>query len=186
MQRGQLNTAMVWGVIVMLIAVGIGGLVYSKIGSLTETETEGTGTTYTYENSLDNDGTAYLSVSLNDELKSGDISQSYDFSAAVYENIYVNDTLVYENASISGSGTLAVDVASHIVEGTNTFKVAVDNTARINNVSTTLTVKSYGKSVGENVMEQTNSGATTVFPLLVLIVVIAVFVALIGVLKVLG
>lgn len=38
-------------------------------------------------------------------------------------------------------------------------------------------------SIGENVKEETDDGANTVFPLLVLVVIVGVFVALIGVLK---
>lgn len=38
-------------------------------------------------------------------------------------------------------------------------------------------------SIGENVKEETDDGANTVFPLLVLVVIVGVFVSLIGVLK---
>jgi len=41
-------------------------------------------------------------------------------------------------------------------------------------------------SIGENVKDEVDSGANTIFPLLVLVVVIGVFVALIGVLRTLG
>lgn len=81
--RGQLNTGLVWGIIVMLVSIAIGGLVYSKISAETSNQVE-------------------------------------------------------EN------------------------------------------------SIGENIVNKTNEGANTVFPLLVLIVVIAVFVSLIAVLKIMG
>jgi amino acid permease len=79
-ERGQINTGLVWGIVTMLVAVAIGGLIYSQI-----------------------------------------------------------------------SGELGDQVE--------------DN------------------SIGDNVKQETDDGANTVFPLLVLVVIVGVFVALIGVLK---
>ena len=83
MHAGQVNPGLVWGIVVMLVAVAIGGLIYSKI--------------------------------------------SVETGKQVEEN-----------------------------------------------------------SIGENVKNNVDSGANTIFPLLVLIVIIGVFVALIAVLRVLG
>lgn len=81
--RGQLNVGLVWGIVIMLVAISIGGLIYSKISGVAVEQTE-------------------------------------------------------EN------------------------------------------------SIAENIMTDVNKGATTIFPLLVLIVIISAFVALIAVLRVLG
>jgi len=185
-RRGQLSSAMVWGVVVMLIAVSLGGLIFGKVQGVARETTESSGTTYTYENSLDNTGTAYLTAYLHDELKSATLAQDYNYSDVVYENIYVNDTLVYENSSINGSGSLSIDVASYVKDGTNTFKVSVDNTNRINNITTTLTVQSYAKSVEENIVGETGTTAGDIFPLILLMVLIAVLVGIVAVIRTLG
>lgn len=50
-------------------------------------------------------------------------------------------------------------------------------------ISTEMDDQTEENSIGDNVKEETDDGATTVFPLLVLVVIVGVFVALIGVLR---
>ena len=188
MQRGQaINTGLVWGIVLMLVAVAIGGLVFSKIHAETEKQTKGTGTTYTWDNTLSGTGTLWLyDVKYHDELKSATTKADYDFSDTVVLTIKVNSNTIVDQSYAAGTGTVESDVIDYVTEGNDNCEVSVDNSARVTSLSTDFNVQSYEKSVGEGVATDVGSGAKSIFPLLVLIIIIGVFVALIAVLRVLG
>lgn len=75
-------------------------------------------------------------------------------------------------------------IDTSLVWGIVTMLVAVAIGGLIySKISTELGEQTEDNSIGDNVKTETDDGASTVFPLLVLVVIVGVFVALIGVLK---
>jgi len=75
-------------------------------------------------------------------------------------------------------------IDTSLVWGIVTMLVAVAIGGLIySKISSELGDQTEENSIGDNVKEETDDGASTVFPLLVLVVIVGVFVALIGVLK---
>lgn len=75
-------------------------------------------------------------------------------------------------------------IDTSLVWGIVTMLVAVAIGGLIySKISTELGEQTVDNSIGDEVKEETDDGASTVFPLLVLVVIVGVFVALIGVLK---
>lgn len=75
-------------------------------------------------------------------------------------------------------------IDTSLVWGIVTMLVAVAIGGLIySKISSELGEQTADNSIGDNVKEETDDGASTVFPLLVLVVIVGVFVALIGVLK---
>jgi len=187
MQRGQaINAGIVWGVVIMLVAVAIGGLVFTKIHTETEKQTVGTGITYFYENTLENAGTAYLSITAYDEIKSGTLTGTLTVSDVVVLTITLNAYTIIDG-SYTGVSVIDNIVTGYLQDGSNSWTVTIDNTERLSAAFvTTLSASTYSRSIGENVAGDVGTGAGSIFPLLVLIIIIGVFVALIAVLRVLG
>lgn len=186
MGRGQaLNAGIIWAVIVMLVAVSLGGLVFGRIQTQAGKITEGSGTHHSWENAVENAGTAYLyGVEYYDGLDSASVSCSYNFSGSVQLTITLNGSTV-RDATLSGSGTLENDVAALVNEGTNTLTVSVDNTARIVALHTTLKVTTYSSSAEENIVGDVTRTGSDVFPLILLMVIVGVLGSIVAVLKVL-
>jgi len=187
MQRGQaINAGIVWGVVIMLVAVAIGGLVFTKIHTETAKQTVGAGTTYSYENTLENAGTATLTITAYDEIKSGNLSGELLISDSVVIGITLNNATIVDT-TYAASDNVDNVVTGYLVDGPNSWTVTIDNTARLTApFITTLSATTYARSIGENVAVDVGTGAGSIFPLLVLIIIIGVFVALIAVLRVLG
>jgi len=120
--------------------------------------------------------------------------QTDDATDLTDENIEVRLNGETLNTKNSGSSftweTYSQDVADKINLGeTNTMEVYVEASvegtryeANVDNAELSVNVE----SIGESVADETGSGADTIFPLLVLIVIVTVFVMLIGVLRTLG
>jgi len=172
------------------------------------------GIEHTGENILENaeasgSGTATLSQSIDvdysDSVKSATLDAALiitDGDNLVDENIEVrlvdpsgNTDVIEENRGMSSAHTNWTvyedsDVASYIDEdGTFTIEVYTEASTNYPNAVTyvdNVELDVNVKGIGEQVQEETNSGANTIFPLLVLIVIIGVFVMLIGVLRMLG
>jgi hypothetical protein len=231
--NGQINTGLVWAIVTMLVAVAVGGIIFSTIHEETKTEADSlaqsTGdydfasvSAWTLENvkpltishnssdewvdisaSGSGAGTATVSQTLDVETGTGTI-ESATIEAAYHvenadnlndENIYVRlyrgGSQVYEHSK-NTSGTLAwtthsSDVSNHITEDA-TYKVEVFVEADVAGTGFETNVDNVqldidAESTGEMTSDETGDGATTVFPLLVLVVIVATFVALIGVLK---
>lgn len=250
--RGQaIDTAIVWSVVTLLVAVGIGGLIFSKIHAEAEESAEKNSISHsfslsdtTFSENIENsaisswtaestsdhpvewDGTnewAYISstkdnasaestdnitqsinVNLYDELESATASWAWKIA----ENDNLTDLDLYaelqdpdgnwstvwkqedhtvkdpafrdeENdvsSMIDESGSWTLRLQTHITTDDN-------DSAQVNFDNTNLSVSTDEDSIGEDVNEEAGEGASTVFPLLVLAVIITVFVALIGVLR---
>lgn len=222
-KRGQLSVNLVWVVVGMLIAVAIGGLVYSAVDEATS---EAVATNeyelsdlsgWTYENtaplaasynSTDNwaDVTATASGSGTATISSSaDVDAGLSVESATYEVAYQIDNaddLTDENIEIrlvSPDGTttvlatknhsttqawtnLSYDISNYITEdGTYTAEVYTEATVTGTGFETNYdnaTVSIDTESAGEMAQGEAGSGASTIFPLLVVIVIVSVIIAI--------
>lgn len=274
-QRGQMNTGMVWSIIIMLVSISIGGLVFGRIITTTETEAEGSGEEKAYAtlNSAITDnggGTSPIPTHWENAYFTGDNRRGYIDNVGVLggggtvgDNHYLQDndngtfwwyqTLeipysndissasvsfkyqISDNSGLGGSGawhflkvilgtstenytiwdnryngdghiaadnntwhTQENDITDFISAGATTYTLylydncrTVSTSANTDNVvvrwdDITLTVTTYDMGIAENIVGDVGGAGTSLFPLIILMVTISVFVAIISVLKYLG
>jgi len=95
-------------------------------------------------------------------------------------NLFVSESNVAESPDKSSAG----QIDTSLVWGIVTMLVAVAIGGLIySKISTELGDQVEDNTIGDNVKTEVDDGASTVFPLLVLVVIVGVFVALIGVLR---
>ena len=252
-----MNTGIVWGVIIMLVSIGIGGLVFGTIQKATETSAAGTGTTYPLAtlNSAFTDNTSgkpnywdnyaedtaanarnasgYVTVTSTEnnvtKLDNGVWYQSMTVSAGYDE---ISSALVnFKYRVIDNDNAQTMTIRVKLWNGTDNTTIFLENVTRLesaewtsveNDVSayvtgagtytlylraemqgidlggnhgcnlilgfddTSLAVNAYGYSIAENIVGETGAAGSSIFPLIILMVTVAVFAAIIAVLKYLG
>jgi hypothetical protein len=169
-EHGQLDA--VKGFAILLIMVAIFAFAFTEIRSATIEQR--TGKTYQYENSLTNAGTAYLTINAYDEITSGKLKGELKISASVVVSITLNGTTIV-NKTFAASENVDNTVTGYLKDGSNSWTVTIDNTARLTApFKTTLTATTYDKSLGETIATETESGSLKVFVLLLLVVLVAI------------
>jgi len=234
--RGQVETSMVWGVVMMLVAVAVGGLIFSTIHEETEdTVAKLIQTTNNREFTtadfwtLENTAPGRIAHNSSDEWidintsgsGTGDatVKQSIDIDTGTdtIEDAIVEAAYQVDNADNINSLTMylrVIDPAGNVdhetklldaVSTTSTWSTDEKDIDSVIDEDGEWTVKVYtnidasgttveanvdnvqldvdAESTGEMTSDETGEGASTVFPLLVLMVIVSVFVALIGVLR---
>jgi len=166
-----INTA-IKGFAIAIVAIVI---VAYAVSSLRESTIETrAGTTYPYENSRENAGTAYLTIDAYDEITSGTLTGTLTVSDNVYLKITLNGTTILDNIKTENK-TVDNTVTSYIVDGLDNWVVTIDNASRLTApFTTTLSVTTYEKSVGEEIATGSGNATVKIFTLLFLTVVIGV------------
>ena len=162
--KGQ-STQEIGGVIALIVTIVIGAFVAFSITGSVDVETDPV--------SVENQGTATLNTDVS--VASGTLTMDYDLSDNIAYSVSLNGSTVVDT-ELTGSGSLTTDV-SDTVSKSNSFTVSVDNTDRINSLTTTLDVTTESEST---ISDVENKGGTS-FSLMTLLIIVIVSVMVIGV-----
>ncbi|RLA78552.1 MAG: hypothetical protein DRG33_05320 [Deltaproteobacteria bacterium] len=155
--------------VALLVLIAVGSVV---LYSITPAMTESFGNDTT---TIDNLGTG--TVEARGTIQSATLSVSYDLNADARIGITVNGNLIDNSLYSSGTGSFENTITDYVTEGTNTVVVTAENSENVNNITTTVTINTYGGSAVSNVEEK----GSTVFNLMTILVIVLVAALIIGV-----